>query len=268
MKLSKGKIILIVIVLYFAYFAVVNINKEKDINKDILDKVVIVNDGVLDVANDGKLVLVSGKVSYDNLVSFIELDENFGTIKINRKVEDFIKTNDDNNEDRIKWVERKEPLDNTDNNYLNQLVSEEKISNVRIGDYELDEKGLSLIPTDSYYSKQDNIGELTTTGIYYERDPWEEDLIEGDIRLTYKYYDLDKNPDMSILAVQKDNSFIPYYVDKKNSIYQVFVGRVDSKDKLSKELDLNVKRTTKGKILFIIMIIGIGIFFIVDNRKK
>ena len=44
--------------------------------------------------------------------------------------------------------------------------------------------------------------------------------------------------------------------------------KIDDKEKLARELNLNVKRTTKGKILFIVMIIAVGIFFIVDNRKK
>lgn len=269
MRLSKGKIIFIIIVVYFIVFAVINVNKEKDINKDILDKVIIVNDGKLDSNNEGKLVLVSGKIEYDKLVSFLELDEGFGTIKISRKVEDYVKEYDeDKKEYEYSWVEREEALSNDNGNYLNTLVSEDKVSSVSIGDYKLDSKGLELIPTNKYYSKQEKIGDLITTGIDYSRDPYEEDLKEGDMRLTYKYYDLDNNPYLSILAVQKDNSFIPYVVDKKNSVYQVFVGNIDNKDKLSKELDLNVKRTTKGKILFILIIVGIGIFLIIDNKKK
>ncbi len=268
MKLTKGKIILIIVVIYFAIFAVININKEKNINKDILDKVTYVTDGNLDNENEGKLVLVSGRISYDELVTFTEL-ENFEAIKINRTVEDYIKYYDKNtNKTKHKWQERKEPLEDSEEDFLKQIVSEEKISNIKIGGYELDKKGLSLIPTDKYYKNQEKIGELITSGISYERDPWEEELIEGDIKLTYKYYDIEKNPYLSILAVQKDNSFIPYKVDNKTEIYQVFVGKVDSKKKLSKELDLNVKRTTKGKTLFILMIIGIGIFFIIDNKKR
>ena len=268
MKLSKGKIILVIIVINFSIFAVINVNKEKNINSEMLKKVVYVTDGKVDSKNEGKLVLVSGKISYDNLVSFIELDDSFGTIKINRKVEDYIKYYDeDDKEYNYKWKERKKPLENSDNDYLKQILSDEKISKVKIGEYELDDKGLKLIPTDKYYAKQDSIGDLTTTGIDYTRDPHEEDLKVGDIKLTYKYYDLDKNPYISVLAVQKGNSFVPYVVDKKTEVYEVFVGNINTKEKLTKELDLNVKRTKKGKILFIIMIIGLGVFFIVDAKK-
>ena len=79
---------------------------------------------------------------------------------------------------------------------------------------------------------------------------------------------MDKNPYLSVLAVQKGNSFIPYIVDKNKSIYQVFTSKVDSEKKLTKELELNIKRTKKGKFLFIIMILGVGIFFVVDNKTS
>ena len=268
MKISKGKIILIVVVAYFIIFAIINVNKEKSINEKILDKVTYVTDGKINNKNQGKLVLVTGKISYDNLVSFIEL-EDFGSIKINRKVEDYVKEYDEeDNEYEYKWIEREEPLKNSEDDYLKQIVSEEKISNIKVGEFTLDKKGLELLPADKYYSKQKNIGELTTKGIDYTRDPWEEDLKEGDIKLTYKYFDIDKNPYITILAVQDEESFKPYKVDKKKEVYQIFMGKVNTKEKLAKELKTNVKRTIKGKTLFILMILGLGIFFIVDSKKK
>ena len=164
MKISKGKIILAIIVIYFTVFAFININKEKDINKYILDNVVYVSNGKIDKKNEGKIVLVSGKIKYDNLVGFIELKEGFGTIKIKRKVEDFIKYYDeDDKEYKYKWQEREKSLNEDD--YLKTIVSEEKISDIFIGDYKLDEYGLSLIPIDKYYKEQESIGELTSEGI-------------------------------------------------------------------------------------------------------
>lgn len=268
MKLSKGKIILIVLVVYFIFFAVINVNKEKNMNKEILDKVIYVTDGKVNPKNEGKLVLVTGKISYDNLVIFMELEEDFGTIKISRTVEDFVSYKEDDGDTGYEWVERTKPLENNDDHdYLKEIVSEDKISKVNVGEFELDKKGLSLIPADSYYSESEKIGELTTKGIAYERDPWEENLEEGDVRLTYKYYDLKKNPYLSILAIQKDNSFVPYKYDKKTEEYEVFVGKITNEKALSKELKTNVKNTIRGKSIFIILILGIGIFLIVDNKK-
>ena len=268
MKISKGKIIRVIIVIYFTVFAFININKEKDMNKEILKEVVYVTDGKVIPENEGKLVLVSGKIDYNNLVGFIEL-ENFSSIKASRKVEDYVKVFDEeNNEYEYKWKEREKALENAGGDYLKTIVSEEKVSDIKIGNFELDDKGLSLIPTDKYYSKQEKVGDLITKGIYYSNDPDEENLKEGDMKITYKYYDLESNPYLSVLAVQKGNSFIPYQVDKKKSFYQVFTSKVDTEKKLTKELDLNVKRTKKGKFLFIFMILGVGIFLIVDNKSN
>ena len=268
MKITKGKIILLVIVIYFAIFAVINVNKEKDYNKEILEKVTIITDGKVDEKNEGKLVLVSGKIKYDSLVSFMELDEDFGTIKITRKVEDYLKVKDEDGKTETKWVERTEPLKNPGDDYLKTLVSAEKESKISIGEFELGEKGQSLVKADKYYSKQEKIGDLITKGIDYSRDPYEEDLKVGDMKLTYKYYDLEKHPNMTVLAVQKGNSFVPYKVDKKTQVFQVFTKKVDTKEKLEKELQTNVKKTIRGKSLFIILILALGIFFIVDSKKK
>ena len=266
MKITKGKIILAIVVIYFIIFAVINVNKEKNYNQDILENAVFVTDGQVNAENEGKIVVVSGKVEYDEAVTFLEL-EDFSSIKVNRKVEDYLRV-EKGDKTTNQWVERLEPLSNPDGDFLKELVSEEKVSKVSIGEFVLDQKGLELIPTDSYYSKQEFIGELTTSGIDYMRDPHEEDLRVGDMRITYKYYDLDKYPNMSILAVQKGNSFEPYQVDKKTSVYQIFTKKVTNKEALEEELKTNVKKTTKGKTLFILMILGAGIFFIVDNKKR
>ena len=172
MKITKGKIILIIIIVYFIVFAIINVNKEKDINKDILDKVTYVTDGKVDKKNEGKLVLVTGKIGYNNLVSFLELDENFGTIKIKREVEDYVKYYDEEEKEyKYDWKECTKPLENAEDDYLKTLVSENKISKINVGEYELDEYGQDLLPANKYYSNQETIGELTTTGLSYERDP-------------------------------------------------------------------------------------------------
>lgn len=270
MKITKGKIILAVIVINFIVFAVINVNKEKDTNELILDTVTYVTDGKVNPDNEGKLVIVSGKVGYDSLVTFMELDENFGSVKISRKVEDYLKveSDDEEEEDSYEWVEREEPLSDANGDYLKTIVSEERVStSVKVGEFDLDKQGIKDLPLD-YYAKQEQVGDLITTGIDYSRDPHEENLKVGDMKITYKYFNLEKNPYVSVLAVQKGNSFEPYKVDKKNEVYQVFMGKVENKEALTKELKTNVKRTIRGKSLFIIMILGIGIFFIVDNRKK
>lgn len=267
MKITKGKIILAAIVIMFTVFAVINVKKEKTTNEEVLGKVIFVADGKVNPENEGKLVVVTGNITADDYVTFMELDESFKSVKVTRKVEDYVKNTEDG-ETEYEWVEREQPLEDTNGDYLKTIVSEERVSeNIKVGEFTLDTNGKKDLPL-SYYAKQEKVGDLITTGIDYSRDPYEEDLKVGDMKITYKYFDLEKNPTVSVLAVQKGNSFEPYKVDDKTQVYQVFMGKVTDKDALAKELKSNVKGTIRGKVLFIIMILGIGIFFIVDNKKK
>ena len=85
----------------------------------------------------------------------------------------------------------------------------------------------------------------------------------------YFFYgnNLDEYKTVSILVKQVGNTFEEYELDGKK-IYMTFDGKISNKEELTKSLDANVKSTIKGKSLFIIMILGIGIFFIVDSKKK
>ena len=106
-------------------------DKKIGLSIDVLRHSNVINKKV-DKKNEGKLVLVSGKIEYDNLVTFLELDEGLKTIKINRKVEDYIKYEDSNGKTKYKWEERLEPLSDNDHDYTKNLISSEKVSNVNI----------------------------------------------------------------------------------------------------------------------------------------
>ena len=240
MKMTKGKIIILTLIVLLAVIAFINILREKDINAEILKKVTIVTDGKINKDNEGKLVLVTGKINYTVPVSFSELDEDFKTIKITRKVEDYIKhKNKKTKKEKLKWVERKNITEASEGNYLSQIISENKISDIKVGEFTLDQKGIMKLPTDEYYNKKESIEGLTTNGVSYSRDPSEKDLQENDVKLTYKYYDIEKNPYITVLAVQKDNSFIPYEVNEKQKVYKLYVGKIDTKEKLAEKLNNN-----------------------------
>ena len=61
MKISKGMIILGAIVAFLVVTGVKVKNGTKALNKNILKNTVIVSDGKVDSANEGKLVLVAGE---------------------------------------------------------------------------------------------------------------------------------------------------------------------------------------------------------------
>ncbi|MDD6223652.1 MAG: TMEM43 family protein [bacterium] len=256
MKITKAKIILVVIVAYFIIMAMINVNTEKNDNKQMLEDVIMITDGKYNSKNDGKLVLVTGKIKYDDEITFNELDEEIKSFKVERTVKRFGK-----NEDSYTWEEvSKEENEN--------LYTVTETKEFYIGDYKIDGEGLKKIRTNSIYSKQEKIGNMEFTGLYYTIKDREENPKVGDLRITYRYFDLDKEKNISILAKQTKNGLETYDASKNNKVYYVFTKKIDTKEKLENVLEKNVKTTVRGKSLFIILILGLGIFFIADNKKK
>lgn len=185
-----------------------------------------------------------------------------------RVVKDY-KKYEESGKTKTGWVEREE-LDENDeksDDYLKKITSEEVILDTNVGEFKLDEVGMSKIKASELYRASEKVGDLEFCGLYYCIKENEDNPKLGDMTITYSYYNTDKNKYLSILAVQKGDSFVPYKVEK-NEYYYVYNGKVDTLKKLEKELGEQVKKDTKGKSLFIFLILGLGIFFIVDAKRS
>ena len=90
MKIGKGKIVLAVLVVLLIVTGVRNIKQKKADNEKILKQVTVVSDGKVKAENEGKLVLVTGEIDYENPIDFDELDYTLNTFKIKRTVKDFV----------------------------------------------------------------------------------------------------------------------------------------------------------------------------------
>lgn len=267
MKITKGKIILAVIVIYFIVMGVINISKEKDDNSVLLDQVTIVSDGKINSKNEDRLVLVTGKISFDGKISFLENGDSFNTFKAKRIVEDYKEIISSSGSKKNEWVERKDGFDSKE--YLYTIRTETRTLDTMIGDFKLDKIGMDKVEASELYINRKNlIGDLGFDGLYYSNLDHEDNPQIGDMRIKYYYFNFDKNNYISILAKQKGNSFVPYELNEKKEIYNVYNGKIDNKEKLEEKLNEKTKSNIKGKILFVLMILGIGIFFIIDNKKK
>lgn len=268
MKIGKGTIILVALVLYFGVMAVINVNKDKDINKEILKEVIIVKDGKVYKKNDSKLVLVTGKISYDGTVRFSELNSEIDSFKVTRKVEDYISYKTPGGTKSHKWVNREKVKDAESDNILDTLNTVTIKKDTKIGQFELDRIGMDKIKNSKIFKDDSKIGNLEMTGLYYSDPAHEEDGEEvGDVKVTYTYFDTEKTPYLTVLAEQNGNTFIPYRM-KGQEVYKVMEGIINTNKLLKAELKKEVKTTSKGKILFIAMILALGIFFILDNKKE
>lgn len=263
MKISKGMIILGALVAFLVVTGVKVKNGTKALNKNILKNTVIVSDGKVDSANEGKLVLVAGKIAFDSKISFDELDEPLNTFKAKRTVREFY-SYQKKGETHYDWKERTEQKAGASSG-LDSLYSVEKTVTPHVGDFVLDAKGLELVKAGAEYTKQKTVCGLKHDEFYY--GPITEVAKEGDLNLKYNYYDVEKYPYLSVLAEQRGNSFKPFKLGK-TEVYYVFNGKVDSADALKGQLDENVKKIGSARSGFIIMVLLIGVGLIYSSRKN
>lgn len=268
MKISAGKIIAALLVVYLVFTGVKSIGKRKANNSAILKEVTLVQDGKLDSQNEGKLVLVSGSLSLEKFLELPELNNPVNTFKVERKVEEFVKTTDKNGNVHYDWEERCQPKDYP-SCPLDTLVTETITVPVKVGDFDIDQKGLSKLPARDNFSNFDIpvIEGLEWNGLNYSNPAHKDNDYVGDVTLDYYYYDMGKYPEVSILARQSSSSFVPYNLGK-SEIYEIWPEKIDSLDKLSKKLAGQVKSEGKNRFIFIAIIVVIAVLLLVSSNKN
>ena len=264
MKISKGKIVLAVLLVLLVVTGVRSIKQRKADNKKILKQVTIVSDGKVKAENEGKLVLVSGEIDYENPIDFEELDYTLNTFKIKRTVKDFVSFEKDG-KTHYEWQERTEAKHNV-YRPLDLLYTIEEIETPTIGEFTLDNYGLEHVRTNASYSDNETIYGLAWNGMEYTNPNRDEEEV-GDVSVTYEYFDVDKCEYLTILAKQKGNSFEPYKLGK-TQIYSIYEGKVDSTDILKEKLDIEVKQNKRGRIALIVLILAIAGIVAFDKKKN
>ena len=264
MKIGKGKIVLAVLVVLLIVTGVRNIKQKKADNEKILKQVTVVSDGKVKAENEGKLVLVTGEIDYENPIDFDELDYTLNTFKIKRTVKDFVSFEKDG-QTHYEWQERTEAKHNV-YRPLDLLYTIEESETPTVGEFTLDDYGLSRVRTNSSYSDNETIYGLAWNGLEYTNPNHDEEEV-GDVSVTYEYFDVDKCEYLTILAKQKGNSFEPYKLGK-TQIYSIYEGKVDSTDMLKDKLDIEVKQSKRGRIAFIILIVAIAALVAFDRKKN
>lgn len=264
MKISKGKIVLAVLLVLLIVTGVRNIKQRKADNEKILKQVTIVSDGKVKAENEGKLVLVSGEIDYENPIDFEELDYTLNTFKITRTVKDFVSFEKDG-KTHYEWQERTEPKHNV-YRPLDLLYTIEEVERPTVGEFTLDDYGLEHVRTNTSYSDNETIYGLAWNGMEYTNPNRDEEEV-GDVSVTYEYFDVDKCEYLTILAKQKGNSFEPYKLGK-TQIYSIYEGKVTSTDMLKEKLDIEVKQSKRGRIAFIVLILAIAGIVAYDKKKN
>lgn len=290
-KITKGVLILAAIVIFFVLMGLKNKKKSNELNDRILAEVTLVSDGKIHAENEGKLVLVTGLVSFDEPVKFPELNYKLNTFKAKRIVRDYIKEGD-GKDASYEWVERETPktslqtssyADDDDYAYsgdyevsdvfqpvytTDNLFTEEKTVPVKIGEFKLDSTGMGLVDTSTALIEKDiTVCGLSFTGLYYSDPAHKDEEKPGDVSVDYCYYDLSKSNKMTILAKQKGDSFTPYEFPG-NKVYKVLSSNVNSMETLAASLDRSTKSDFKLRMVFVVIILAIGLLILKSGKNK
>lgn len=240
---KKIKIVIYIIVVIFSVFLIAKaIKQESGANPEILDKVVILNEAKVLPENEGKLVLVSGKLK----ASEVFKDNTFGieldTFKVNKIVEMY-QYKAGNDEVGYEW---------------NEKVEKKSITSGSGGIYRNPEKSMSSInKCDKAYLGEFTVSEKLTQRI---NDNEKVELPE--------YVNLEKLGDISILAKQVGDGFEEYKLDTGAYAFNVYQTKISNKEELAKALEQDSKNMAGGMIFIIIVLIIIGIILFRTNIKN
>lgn len=268
---KKIKIIIYIIVILLVVFLATKAMKQNDGTKpEILDKVVILEEAKVFPENEGKLVLVPGKLETDYYLIDDELDLEIDSCKAQRKVEMYQYTIN-NDEVSYEWaddVKYEYVKDSTGKKYYNPektIESSETYDVADLGEFVVPEGLTKQLPYNA------TIKDLPEVPGYKIRDDYLTDSSAvtqvGDLRIKLNYVDLEKLGEVSILAKQVGDSFEEYKLDNGYSEFTVYQTKITNKEELAKQLDKTTKDMYGGIIIVAAIIVVIGVILFKDDIK-
>jgi len=268
---KKIKIVIYIIVVIFSVFLVAKaIKQESGANPEVLDKVVILNEAKVLPENEGKLVLVSGKLK----ASEVFKDNTFGleldTFRVNKIVEMY-QYKEGNDEVGFEWkekVEKKSIISGSGGIYRNpekSMSSINKCDKAYLGEFTVSEKLTQRINNNEKVELPEIEG-FKRKGEYLTNSKWGPSV--GDIRIKMSYVNLEKLGDISILAKQVGDGFEEYKLDTGAYAFNVYQTKISNKEELAKALEQDSKNMAGGMIFIIIVLIIIGIILFRTNIKN
>ena len=268
---KKIKIVIYIIVVIFSVFLVAKaIKQESGANPEVLDKVVILNEAKVLPENEGKLVLVSGKLK----ASEVFKDNTFGleldTFRVNKIVEmyQYKAVNDEIGYEWNEKVEKKSIISGSGGIYRNpekSMSSINKCDKAYLGEFTVSEKLTQRINNNEKVELPEIEG-FKRKGEYLTNSKLVTNV--GDIRIKMSYVNLEKLGDISILAKQVGNGFEEYKLDTGAYAFNVYQTKISNKEELAKALEQDSKNMAGGMIFIIIVLIIIGIILFRTNIKN
>ena len=271
MKKPIVKVVYLIILALFIFLTVKGLIQGKGAPKEVAEKVVEVENAKLLEENEGKLVLISGKMETDSILEFKDQGVKVNSPILKREVEMYQYLRDDNNPDMIirRWssdIPEKLLRDVKDNmvyeNPTQELESDEVYGDVKVGEFVIGSDAIKLIPVNEVVKEFDPM----PAGYRVDNDTFLTNEVKdntkvGDYRMEFKYLDLEKTDEYTFIGMQKEGKLEEYKLDTGKNILQNFKGNLN-KDAVVKEITSseNTSLYTSLVLLGITLVIGIFVF--------
>lgn len=271
MKKPIVKVVYLIILALFIFLTVKGLIQGKGAPKEVAEKVVEVENAKLLEENEGKLVLISGKMETDSILEFKDQGVKVNSPILKREVEMYQYLRDDNNPDMIirRWssdIPEKLLRDVKDNmvyeNPTQELESDEVYGDVKVGEFVIGSDAIKLIPVNEVVKEFDPM----PAGYRVDNDTFLTNAVKdntkvGDYRMEFKYLDLEKTDEYTFIGMQKEGKLEEYKLDTGKNILQNFKGNLN-KDAVVKEITSseNTSLYTSLVLLGITLVIGIFVF--------
>lgn len=289
MKKDMKLVIYIIVLVLVLIFGVKNITAKGNFNiRKIKNEIVELKDNKVDIKNDGKLVIVKGKLNTkDNELK----DNDFivslkDTVKLTRNVEIYryhkernkVKTGWESTLDEYEKILHDKKTDVYYTNPVNVINSQTVLQDAYIGDFtvnkelfkELDNNKKYTDLTEEVANKLQYLTKLNNKFYvnknYYTTVKDNKPLI-SDFRVSFDYLDVNELKDVTIIAKQTSDKLEPYSIDGEKEIFEIYQGNI-SKKEIIKKLEGTSIFVKIVSIVLIIVVLILGYYLFIKPNKK
>ena len=270
MRSKAFKIVYLIMFAFLLFLAVKGAMQGKGAPEELVEKIVEVKDSKVLEENEGKLVLISGKMETNDFLEFKDQGVKVKTPILERKVEmyQYMKDNQDDTRIVSMWsYEKPERIlhDEKINKYYKnpdmEIESEKRYADVKLGEFTIEEDLLIKIQPDTVF-KDFEISEgyrvQDETILLTAHDKNTKQI--GDYRMQFSYLDLDKE-EYTFLGKQENGKIKEFTLETGKKILENYKGSLN-KDEVVQAFSKGEKmvKYTSFVLLGIMLIFGVFIF--------
>lgn len=272
-KVFKGVYVLVLVFLIF--LAIKGAVQSKGAPEEFAEKIIEVEDAKVLEENEGKLVLISGKMEASEYLEFKDQGVKVKSPILERKVEMYQYIVDDNDHTRIerRWskLEPEKTLydEKTNKYYKNpnmEIKDEKNYTDAKVGEFTIDADTLVRIQPDKAFKDFEipegyRVEDETVLLTAHDKNT----VQVGDYRMQFSYLDVENDKEFTFIGKQENGKINEYTLDTGKKVLEAHKGTLN-KDEAIKTF---AKGETAAKYVSLVLIAIMLVFgFFIFKPKK